>query len=122
MRLLSIILIFNIATYANCYKVGNFKGVSAYKNDGYKISKDGISGRTFILHTGQNNASVSPSNIKCMALNNISLVCLSDSGTGADIETWLINGKKVQYTKSTTGNGQFDSVKLFIGDVIGKCK
>lgn len=122
MRLLSIILIFNITIYANCYKVGNFKGVSAYKYDGYKIADDGMSERTFILHTEQDKASVSPSNIKCMALNDLSLVCLSDSGNGADIETWLINGKKVQYTKSTTGNGRFDSVKFFIGDVIGKCK
>ena len=121
MKILSIVSILNITIFANCYKVGNFKGVSAYKFENYKVGKDGMTGRVFNLNTDKNTASVEPSNMKCMALNRLSLVCLSDSGNGATVESWLIDGNKVQYTKSITGNYKFDSVKFFIGDVLGNC-
>ena len=121
MKTLVLILILNITALASCYKVGNFKGVSAYKYKNYEIVKDGITGRVFNINTDKDKASVQPSNIECIALNRLSLVCLSDSGNGATMETWLINGNKVQYTKSVTGNNNFDSVKLFIGDVLGSC-
>ena len=116
-----LLFLMSASVFASCYKVGNMKGVSAYAKESYKIEDDGISGTIFTLRTSGKKASIVPGNMHCLALNELSIVCIDGSETKATVETWFVNKNKVQYTKTSSGVPMFDSARIFIGDVLENC-
>jgi len=121
LKIILLIILVTSSLSGNCYKTTNFKGVSLNKNKNYTIEQDGISNRIINLTIDPSKSFISDSNLKCIYLSPISIVCLNNSNIQVVIETWLINNNKVQYTKSITGYPGWDTIKAFSGDIIGSC-
>jgi len=122
-----IIFIFSMWSFsaiANCYVVGDLRGHSAFQDEGFEISKDGISSQKFILVLNGENSSVSPNDLNCF---QIGLGTLSCAYVGEDqkstIEIWTVypDENKVTYSKSRNGFGVLNSASMFVGNIKGRC-
>ncbi len=125
MRLIIYILsMCSLSAIADCYVVGDLKGHSAYKDEGFKIGKDGISSQKFILEFDGKNSSVSPNDLDCFQLGQGTLTCAYvGQNQESTIELWTVypDENKVTYSKSRNGFGALDSSSMFVGNVKGRC-
>jgi hypothetical protein len=108
---------------SECWKVGEFSGVSAKVGDNYTISKDGMTGQNFMIKITGATTSVIPSDLSCKAASAASAVCIHSEKNRSVVETWSIDPvKKIAfYTKATSGYAIYDGPNLFVGKVLGPC-
>ena len=113
------------ATSAECWVVANLSGQSAKAFDGYRVSADGLSGKTFNISFNGTASSVEPSNgMSCTQLASRLLVCTGRDGSSATTETWSVDTLrgKALYTQVRSGYGLLDGNTLYVGEVLSKCK
>jgi hypothetical protein len=109
--------------HAGCWKVGEFSGVSAKAGDAYAISKDGMSGQSFMVQISGSSTAVIPNDLSCKEVSSSSVVCIHSEPNRSVVETWSVDAiKKIAfYTKVTSGYAIFDGPNLFVGKIIGEC-
>lgn len=115
----------SLSASAECWIVGNLAGTSYFKGDDYKPVLDKYNGTLMITIKGD-QANVVTSGPSSLGIDYLSAASNTVMGVSSDpsrpvIEVWSINGNKVTLTKSVSGWGKIDSVKAFVGDVVGKC-
>ncbi len=95
--LLITLLIFSGNISAECWKIGGLKGYSSRKEDGYKITTDGISKQTFLIEFSGEGSSVVPSNMHCNQIANYSVTIQHDCGKieKKDLTAFLCNFLKL---------------------------
>jgi len=115
-----ILLMMSNFVFAECWIVSELKGYGATGYNNFEIQKDGISGQKFIVNIDGKNSSVISSNIKFIEVTPYAIVGI-ERGV---VETWSINieKRKAFYTKTASGYGPLDGVKMFVGSLEGKCK
>jgi hypothetical protein len=115
-----ILLMMSDFAFAECWIVSEFKGYGAAGYNNFEIQRDGISGQKFVININGKNSSVISSDIKFIEVTPYAIVGIKDGV----IETWSINieKRKAFYTKTASGYGPFDGVKMFVGNLEGKCK
>ncbi|WP_417347106.1 hypothetical protein [Ferrimonas sp.] len=125
MRLLILIIsVWSYSVFADCYVVGDFKGHSAFQDEGFGLSKDGISSQKFILELDGENSSVSPSDLSCFQVGLGTLFCVYvGQNKESTVEIWTVypDDNKVTYSKSRNGFGILNSASMFVGNIKGRC-
>ena len=109
--------------FAECWKIGELSGYSARASDGYEITKDGLTGKTFFLQVVGEASAVVPNDLSCREVSSTSLVCISTEKARSVVETWSVdpeNGSAF-HTKSVSGYSAFDGANLFVGKILGSC-
>ena len=110
---------------AECWVVANLSGQSAKAFDGYRVSADGLSGKTFNVTFNGTASSVEPSNgMSCTQLASRLLVCTGRDGSSVTTETWSLDTSlgKALYTQVRSGYGPLDGNTLYVGEVLSKCR
>lgn len=115
-----ILIMMSNFVFAECWIVSELKGYGASGYNNFEIQKDGISGQKFIVNINGNNSSVISSDIEFIEVTPYAIVGIK----AGVVETWSINIEKQKafYTKTASGYGQLDGVKMFVGKLEGKCK
>jgi len=115
-----ILLMMSDFAFAECWIVSELKGYGAAGYNNFEIQKDGISVQKFMVNINGKNSSVISSDIKFFEVTPYAIVGVKDGV----VETWSINIEKQKafYTKTASGYGPLDGVKMFVGNLDGKCK
>lgn len=109
---------------AECFILGDFKGVSAFAQSDFKLEDDGFGKREFIVNIDGDNSSVSNNNLSFLQVGKHSLIGLYDNNGKTTIETWFIYPlkNKATYTKTINGFGDlFNGTRMFVGNIKGRC-
>ena len=110
---------------AECWVVSNLAGQSAKAFDGYRVTADGLSGKTFNVTFNGTASSIEPSNgMSCTQLASRLLVCTGGDGSSVTAEMWSLDTSlgKALYTQVRSGYGPLDGNTLFVGEVLRKCR
>ncbi|EGQ9064965.1 hypothetical protein WD347_004447 [Vibrio parahaemolyticus] len=124
MRLLVLLIsIWSYSALAGCYVVGDLKGHSAFQDEGFALSKDGISSQKFILEFDGEKSSVSPNDLSCFQVGLNTLFCAYVGNDESTVEIWTVypDENKVTYSKSRNGFGILNSASMFVGNIKGRC-
>ena len=126
MRLIIFILsMWLYSAIASCYVIGDLKGHSAFQDEGFEISKDGISSQKFLLEFNGENSSVSPNDLECFEVGLGTLVCAyvgQDKESTVEIWTVFPDENKATYSKSRNGFGVLNSASMFVGNIKSSCE
>ena len=120
-------LVFSFSVSAECWVVGDMRGISYSERNNFHPEEDGFSG-TFIIKTNGEDASITYSGTDAggmayKALSKNSIIGIGANGeTQRVIDSWVIhpNGT-VLMSKTISGYGNMDSTKAFVGKVKRKC-
>lgn len=119
-----LIVLFPMTSNANCWVVGDLKGQSVRATENLEFDEDSISDKKFIIEIDDKTGSLTPTDLSCAGLSNVTLFCGSLKDSGASVfEVWTVypEAKKVTFTNSRAGYGVFDGASLFVGDILGEC-
>lgn len=119
--------VFSFSVSAECWVVGDMRGISYSERNNFHPEEDGFSG-TFIIKTSGEDASITYSGTDAGGMAYKALSKNSILGIGANgetqrvIDSWVIhpNGT-VLMSKTISGYGDMDSTKAFVGKVKRKC-
>lgn len=120
-------LVFSFSVSAECWVVGDMRGISYSERNNFHPEEDGFSG-IFIIKTSGEDASITYSGTDAggmayKALSKNSIIGIGANGeTQRVIDSWVIhpNGT-VLMSKTISGYGNMDSTKAFVGKVKRKC-
>jgi hypothetical protein len=106
-------------SHAGCFVVGELEGQSVRQAHDFELSEDRISSSKFIIEIDGENSSVTPNDMDCFQVGNLTVLCLGTSS----IETWALfpASGKVVHTKSVNEFGPFNGGNLFVGEIKGQC-
>nr|WP_307833704.1 hypothetical protein [Candidatus Symbiopectobacterium sp. 'North America'] len=123
----AILVLASVSARAECWIVGDMKGVTFAEHNSYKAENDGFSGAFMISISGELAAvkysGADAGGVVYHALSPTSIIGLSTEGDSKRVvDSWVIQPTgKVLMSKTITGFGKFDSVKAFVGNVKSKC-
>ena len=119
-----LIFVFPMISNANCWVVGDLKGQSVRAAENFEFDKDSLSERKYIIEIDDKSSSLTPTDLSCAALSDVTLFCGSLKDSGASVfEVWTVHpeAKKVTFSNSRASYGVFDGASLFVGDILGEC-
>ncbi|WP_339414561.1 hypothetical protein [Pseudomonas sp. EA_35y_Pfl2_R5] len=126
MRILPLVFVFLAANVqAECWQVGDLKGVTAKSADKYSITEDGMSKKMFLVNIKENASSIIPSSdLECLKVSNHSMTCIYPTESKGTVETWAVDPANniAYYTKSVSGFGIFDGPTMLVGKILGMCE
>lgn len=108
---------------AECYVVGEFKGIGAREHNEFSFDKDGMTGQKFMVDISGDASRVTPNDMECFEAGFRTLVCLSNIQGRASVETWAVYPENdvAIFTKVRNGAGPFNGGMLMRGKVLGTC-
>lgn len=117
------LLLSPFSSHANeCWSVSNIKGYSAYADEGYKFSSDGLRGTTLVCF-GSDSGVVTGTDMKFVKFGESTLIGMGGNQGNETVEVYQLDRekKKLLYVKSRIGTKTVmplfsDTVLSFIGD------
>lgn len=112
------------SSHANeCWSISNIKGYSAYADQGYKFSPDGLRG-TILVCFGADSGVVTGTDMKFVKFGESTLISMGGNNQGNEVvEVYQLDreNRKLLYVKSRIGTKTVaplfsDTVLSFIGD------
>ena len=121
--LLFLLLVMAGPASAECYVVGELKGIGAREHDGFSFEQDGMTDQKFMVDISGDNSRVTPNDMGCIEAGFRTLMCLSEIQGRASVETWAVYPEKgvAIFTKARNGAGSFNGGMLMRGKILGSC-
>lgn len=119
-----VLLLSPFSSHANeCWSVSNIKGYSAYADQGYKFSPDGLRG-TILVCFGSDSGVVTGTDTKFVKFGGSTLIGMGGNNQGNEtVEVYQLDRekKKLLYVKSRIGTKTVmplfsDTILSFVGD------
>lgn len=113
----------------SCWTVSGMKGKAAFANDDYRITDDGMSKSTFVLHINKKSPSIdvigNPGTYDAGGFFMVSeemLIFLS-AEKGSTTEAWAVDAENgiALMTKSRVGFGPLNKAAMFVGKAVPGC-
>jgi len=120
----TIVLLAPLLSHANeCWSISNIKGYSAFANEGYKFSQDGLRNTLLVCFTAS-DGTVTGTDVRFVKFGESTLAGYGGNDQGNELfEVYQLDRekKKLLYTKSRIGTktvvpGFSDVVSAFVGD------
>lgn len=118
------LLVFAVNVFAECYIVDNISGTVYNKRDNYKPSIEKLYSNKIRIVLDGTNSSVSTGGLAIVQTGKNVLMGIYTDENKTTIETWSLFPfeKKVLFTQTRNGVGDFDGAKTMIGDIVSECK
>ncbi|MEN3754382.1 hypothetical protein [Mangrovibacter phragmitis] len=111
---------------AGCWVVTNLHGYGFYEYNTYDFTKDGFSGKEFVVNFDKKSPSVTDSLMTYTVLSPTSMVGTYVTNLGLTIQTWQLStdGTKAFMTINRTNSDKIlqDGVSAFVGDIKATCE
>lgn len=114
------------SAFAECWVVSGLKGYGSNAADNFNFHEDGLRGQQILVNINGKKSSVTGSvGITFEEITPQLIVGIDKrGGYKGVVESWGIDieKRKVFYTQTKSGYTIFDGAKMFIGELVGKCK
>jgi len=117
-------LMFSNALFASeCWITDNYKGYSTKDNEGFTVTKDGMTSTKYVIVLDGEKSQVLGDPIKFIQVSAHSILGLDVTDKGTVVETWSVHPetKTAIYTKTVNDYALYNGASMFVGKVVGKC-